>query len=158
TVLNSVLTTSPARRRVATRSPIRRASGPPAATTPSTTERYGHVGGPGAPRRSRSDGVELLQGVAEGLDAGSLDVFSQVGNRRRPGDEEGGRRALQEPGESDLEGCRVETGGDAIEHVGLHGLEATEREEGRVRDPLARTSVDQRVVGPVGQVVEVLDR
>ena len=43
-----------------------------------------------------------------------------------------------------------------IERVGLHGLEAAEREEGRVGDALAGASVDQLVVGAVGQVVEVL--
>ena len=65
-------------------------------------------------------------GVGWQLDPGARDVLPQVGHRRCPGDEKGGGRALQEPGERDLEGGRVEPGGDAAERVGLDGLEAAE--------------------------------
>ena len=84
------------------------------------------------------------------------DVLAQMRHGGRTGDEEDVRGALEQPGQRDGHRCGAETAGNRFECVGLQWSEAAEREVGHVGNALRGEGVDQVIVLPVGDVVEVL--
>ena len=117
------------------------------------------LGRPG-PAADRADQPAMASSSATVLggqgQAGTGHVLLEVVDRRRARDEQDVRRALQQPRQGDGHGGRAEAGGDGAEGVGLQRGEPTEGEVGHVGDALGGQRVDQRVVDPVGDVVEVL--
>src|SRR5215472_3089688 len=104
-----------------------------------------------------ADRVELGDGVAGQGQVRCADVIAEVGDGGSSRYERGCGRALQQPGQGNLMRRRAEVSGHGGERRGLKPGEAAEREERGVGDVLGRAPVDECIVGPVGDVVHVLD-
>src|SRR5580658_2680915 len=102
------------------------------------------------------DPVQLVQGLRRKRKLRSGQIFTQVRNARGSGDEQNVRRALQQPGERDLHRCGFQSSGDIRQCGGLQRCESPEREERYVGDTLPSQGLDQRIVGPMRQIVVVL--
>jgi hypothetical protein len=64
---------------------------------------------------------------------------------------------MQEPSQSDLQGCRAQCRSDLAQGARLDGGEAPEREERNIRDSFAGELIEQMIVRAVNQVVVVLN-
>jgi hypothetical protein len=73
------------------------------------------------------------------------------------GDQKDVGRTAKQPGERDLHGRRAEPPGDVGQRRRLQRTEPAERKERHIGDAVAGQIVDKGVVGPMRQIVLVLD-
>ena len=88
---------------------------------------------------------------------GRRQILTQVSNRRCAGNKKNVRRAMEQPGERDLHGRGAEARSDGGQGGGLKRRKPAKREERHVRDALSGQVVDQGVVGPMRQIVLILN-
>ena len=80
----------------------------------------------------------------------------QMRDGRGAWDQKNVRRATKKPGECQLHRRGMQTRSYVGQRRRLQRAEATERKERHIRDAFARKLVDQRIIGPVRQIVVVL--
>ena len=100
--------------------------------------------------------IQDRQLVVRDLESGRREIFAEVADRRRAGDEQDVFRATQKPREGHLHRGCVEIFRDARERVGLQWRKATEREERHVRDAGCGELVDHRVIVAMRDIIQVL--
>src|ERR1035438_10016541 len=104
-----------------------------------------------------ANAVEVFKSLFGQIQRCSLEILSQVLRRRCARDQQEVRRSPQQPRERYLHGSGFKRRGYCIEPGRLQRGEPSQWKVRHVGDALRGESIDESVVGALGDVVEVLD-